>query len=171
VLVTPTRFASRVVGTLAVLVTLAGLAACSPAAKPLSALRLDSDRPTVLLAGCPDFQIDSLSVYPNGGSATAPASGPSRRLERTGSEVPDSMPLFGTPPAGWSVSDDGLTALAPGEAYGFTAYAQAQRTVTITFTPEDLAALGAGEVLIGKQPSSHEKVTEKEFRERAKDSC
>jgi len=166
-----TRVSGRVVGTFAALATLAGLAACRPAAKPLAAVRLDGGQPTVLLATCPDFQIDAISVYVESGSATAAASGPGRRLERTGPQAPDRMPLLGQPPAGWSASDSSLTALAPGQAYGLTAYAHAQPTLTITFTAEELAALGVGEVLVGKQPSSHEKVTEKEFRKRAEDSC
>lgn len=158
-------------GALAVLATLAGVAGCSPPAKPLVALRLDGGRPTVLLATCPGFRIDTLSLYSNSGSATVAAGGPNRWLERTGPGVPDSMPLFGTPPAGWSVSNGGLTALTPGQAYGLTGYAHARPTLTITFTAEDLAALGAAEVLLGKQPSSHEKVTEQQFRKRSEESC
>jgi hypothetical protein len=156
---------------LAALSALAGLTACTPAARPLTAVRMLGNLPTVLLAACSDFQIDSISLYPDSGDATVAAGGPDRRLERSGSEVPADLPIFGSPPPGWVVASGRLTALAPGQKYGLAGYAHARPTVPITFTAEDLAALGAGEVLVGKRPGSHQKVTEREFRKRAKDSC
>ncbi|WP_089006592.1 hypothetical protein [Micromonospora viridifaciens] len=99
---------------------------------------------------------------------TAVVDGPDRKLRRTGTQVPESMPLFGPPPDGWEVTDDRLTALAADQPYGLAAYDNARPTVGIT---ADLAGLGPDEVLVGKTPSSYKKVTEREYRKRAKDVC
>ncbi len=148
-----------------------GLAGCSPAALPLTAVRAAGGEPVVLLAGCADFQIDSISLYTTTRDVTASVDGPDRRLRRTGTQVPESMPLFGPPPAGWEVTDDRLTALAADQPYGLAAYGDGGKTVPITFTAADLAELGPDEVLVGKTPSSHKKVTEREYRKRAKNAC
>jgi hypothetical protein len=166
-----TTVAGRAAGALVVLAALPGLAACTPADLPLTAVRVTGSKPVVLLASCADFEIDRISVYTTSRDATASVDGPDWKVERTGAEVPESMPLFGEPPAGWTVVDDGLAALAADQPYGLSAYDNGRGTVPITFTGADLATLGPGEVLIGKTPSSHEKVTEEEFRKRAKDAC
>jgi len=154
-----------------VLAALPGLAACTPADRGLTAVRAAGGRPVVLLAGCADFEIDTVSVYTSSRDVTASVDGPDWEVQRTGVGVPDAMPLLGEPPRGWKVVDDSLAALAADQLYGLSAYADAHGTVPITFTDADLAALGPGEVLIGKTPSSHEKVTEQEFRKRAEDAC
>jgi len=153
------------------LALLTALGACTPAARPLTAVRVVGGQVTVLVATCTDFQLDTVSLYTDNSGSTGPALGPQRRLVRTGTDVPDSLQIFEAPPSGWSVAEAVLTALTPKQLYGLGGYAQAKSTVPIVFTAEDLAALGGDEVLVGRAPSSHEKVTEKKFRERAKKSC
>jgi hypothetical protein len=165
------RVAGRVAGALVVLAALPGLAGCGPPSRPLTAIRARDGQPVVLLAGCADFKIDDVSIVPESGDSTAVDNGPYRALNRTGSVVPDSMIFFDQPPAGWSVSQGVLTELAPDKTYNLMAYARADQTVPITFTSADLNALGPDEVLIGKLPGGHRKVTESDFRRRAKDSC
>jgi hypothetical protein len=166
-----TTVAGRAAGALVVLAALPGLAACTPADLPMTAVRAAAGGPVVLLASCADFEIDRVSVYTSSRDVTASVDGPGWEAERTGGGVPDAMPLLGEPPAGWKVVDDSLAALTPDQPYGLSANDNGRRTVPITFTDADLAALGPGEVLVGKTPSSHEKVTEQEFRKRAKDAC
>jgi hypothetical protein len=165
------RIAGRVAGALVVLAALPGLAACGPPDRPLTALTVAGGAPVVLLAGCDDFTVDSLTVYTRGRNPTVAADGPNRQLDRTGSTTPQSVPLFGDPPAGWQVTDDRLTELAADQSYGLSAFSKGRNTVPIGFTAADLTALAPGEVLVGKVPSSNEKVTEKEFRKRAKKAC
>ncbi|SCE79624.1 hypothetical protein GA0074695_1189 [Micromonospora viridifaciens] len=148
-----------------------GLAGCTPADRPLIAVRAADGEPAVLLAGCSDFQIDSISLLTTSRDVTALVDGPDRELRRTGTQVPESMPLFGPPPTGWEVTDDRLTALTADQPYGLAAYSNGRPTVPITFTAADLAELGPDEVLVGKTLSSHEKVTEREYRKRAKNAC
>jgi hypothetical protein len=167
----PLRIFGRVAGALVVLAALPGLAACTPAALPLTALRSAAGEPVVLLAGCPDYTIDEIQLYTSTTNVTASVDGPRRRIARTGAEVPASMPLFGDPPAGWKVTDEGLTELAADGYYSLVAYEGAQGTVGIGFAAADLAALRPDEVLIGARPNGHRTTTEQEFRERAKDAC
>lgn len=161
----------RIERALVALIAVSGLAACTPAARPMTAVRLVDGEPVVLLAGCADFQIDSVSVYAASGNSASAAPGHDRDIERTGDVVPESMPLFGDPPAGWRVTDKRLTALAPGQRYHLSAWGGTRKTVVITFADSDLAALGPDEVLVGKTPSTHKKTTEKKFREHAEDDC
>jgi hypothetical protein len=158
-------------GAAAVLGLLPGLAACTPGPWPMIAVRSVGGDPVVLLAGCDDFRIDRISVYPTSPDPTESTDGPRRRIERTGTVVPDSMPLFGPPPAGWTVTDDGLTEPAPGGLYGLGAASGTDDAVPVNFTVEDLAPLGPDEVLVGRSGSGQEKVTEQEFRRRAGQSC
>jgi hypothetical protein len=168
---TRTTLAGRTAGALVALVALSGLAACGPADRPVTAVRAVDGEPVVLLAGCSDFQIDRVSLYPSSVDAPVPDGSPDRTLDRTGTTVPESMPLFGDPPSGWTADDGRLTALAAGQAYSVSAYADGGSAVPITFTAADLAALGPDEVLVGKKPSSHKKVTEREFHKQAKKAC
>ncbi|MFI5496097.1 hypothetical protein [Actinoplanes sp. NPDC051859] len=165
------RVAGRAAGVLMVLAALPGLSACTPEAKPLTAIRAVDGEPVILLAGCPDFQIDSVSVYTESGDPTVAVDGPDRVLRRNGAPLPESLSLFGASPAGWTVTDERLTELAAGKSYGLSAFGDGGNVVPVTFTAADLAALGPGDVLIGKTPSSHEKVTEKEFRRQATEAC
>jgi len=166
-----TIVSGRVAGALVVLAALPGLAGCTPADLPMTAVRADGGHPVALLAGCSDFTIDRISVYTSTRDVTATVDGPNWKVESTGDQAPEVMPLLGEPPAGWKVIEDGLGQFAGDQPYGLMAYDNARGTVPITFTGADLTALGAGEVLVGKAPSSHEKMTESEFRKRAKDAC
>ncbi|SCE65723.1 hypothetical protein [Micromonospora chokoriensis] len=50
-------------GVLVTLAALAGLTACSPAAKPVLALRVADGQPALVIAECADFTADRISVY------------------------------------------------------------------------------------------------------------
>jgi hypothetical protein len=161
-----------VVGALIVLTALPGLAACTPAARPLVAVRAVDGRPTALLAVCDDFRIDAVRIYPNSREASAsPATG-QRRLERVGSSVPESLDLFGPAPAGWSAAVTELSAMEPGQTYTLAASDQGVQAQAVPlFTLADLTALGPDEVLVRGDHLDHKKTTEKDFRDHAADSC
>lgn len=157
-------------GALVVLAALPLLSGCTPALRVLIAVRAVDGEPVALLLSCPDFQIDDVSVYTVHRSVTATENGPDRILQRTGPTVPSALKLFGPPPSGWKVVVDDLTALEPGQSYGLGAGASGRSAESVTFTAEDLAALAPDEVLAG-DPRSHEKMTEREFRDGAEDEC
>jgi hypothetical protein len=171
------RFAGRAVGALVVLAALPGLASCSPAARPLIALRAVDGRPTILMASCDDFRIRSISVFPDSAGPTASVSTDRRRLERVDSPPaanaePESLDLFGAPPAGWTTAEAGLTGFTAGQSYTVAAYDRGRPAESVSlFTLADLSALGPDQVLVGDDRADHKATTEKEFRRKAADSC
>lgn len=164
------RLGGQVAGALVMLAALPALSGCTPAPRVLIAVRAVDGEPVALLAGCPDFQIDDVSLYTRHHSVTATENGPDRILGRTAPTVPSALRLFGPPPSGWNVDVDDLAALEPGQSYGLGAGSSGSTAESIIFTVEDLATLAPDEVLAGK-PRSHEKMTEREFREQAKGEC
>jgi len=158
-----------VAGALVALAALATLAGCSPADKPVTALRLVDGRPTLLIAACDAAEIDSVSVYAATGGATITAAWRARDPGSAG-PPPAEVTLLEAPP-GWSVSDSSLTAFAPGAAYTTAAYGSPGNAYPIDFTLERLGALGPGEVLAGEGHDEATAMSEGDFRARAKDSC
>ena len=153
-------------GAFAALALLSPLAGCTPADRPVTALRLVDGRPTLLIESCPDFRVDSVSVYPDPGADAV-----EWEIDADGTPADSAeIPLLTSPP-GWSVRQRTLTSLAPGTEYGLSAFADADRTVPIHFTLADLEALGPDEVLVGERPSGSKVVSEADFREKAGDSC
>ncbi len=153
-------------GALAALAIAASLSACTPAPKPVTAMRLAAGQPTLLVVSCPDFQIDYVSVY----LVTETSPRAAWVINREGGAVPVEVGLLEAPP-GWSVSDRSLGALADGAEYSAVAYDQARPSVTIHFTLAELAALGPDQVLVGKPASEREAVSEASFRKKARESC
>jgi hypothetical protein len=166
--VTRKTLVRSVAGVLCLLATLGTLSACTPADKPLTALRNVDGRPTLLVLSCPDFELDSLSVYPDPAGTGAATEW---EIDRAGGAVPESITLL-EPPPGWTATQTTLTALDPAAGYSVSGFDDgADSTVPIHFTLADLTALAPDQVLIGKPASRREAVSEKEFREDAKDSC
>lgn len=157
-------------GALGVLAMLGTLSACTPADRPLTALRYVDGRPTLLVVACPDFQLDSLAVYPDGGPA-ASASTIEWQILRESGAPPDQITLLGPPPTGWAAKQTSLTAFTPGQEYGVSAFDGADSAVPIHFTLADLEALAPGQVLVGKPASKRKAVSESTFRDDAGDSC
>jgi hypothetical protein len=160
-----------VAGALVVLATLATLAGCSPAAKPVTALRLVDGHPTLLVAKCDDANIDAVSVF-TGDGATITEAWRARdpRLPAETGAPPDEIRLLEAP-SGWSVSDDSLTTFAPGVDYTATAYGSPGDAFPIDFTLEKLAALDPGQVLAGESNNEATAMSEKDFRDNAEDAC
>jgi hypothetical protein len=157
---------ARAAGVLAALALLSPLAACTPADQPVTALRLVDGRPTLLVLACPNFNVDSVSVYPGSGADAFEWEINADGEPANAAEIP-----LLTSPEGWSVREASLTALTPGTEYGVSAFDDARRAVPIHFTLADLEALGPDDVLVGERPSGSKVVSEADFREKAGDSC
>ena len=162
----------RVVGTLAVLATLAALAGCTPADKPVAALRLVDGRPTLLVVPCDEARIDWISVFTTGG--TTPPPGESGIVadwaaNSPNGEAPEQVRLLEAP-AGWTVTKNSLTEFTPGTEYTATALGSPGDAFSIDFTLAALEVLGPDEVLVGEHPDA-KVMSEKDFRENADDAC
>jgi hypothetical protein len=151
------------VGALAALTTL--LAACTPADKPVTALRYVNNRPILLIA-CPTMYPHRISLFTEGASPAA-----AWRIDRDATDVPlpTEVTLLDTPP-GWTASEQSLTALQPDAVYAVALYGR-PNAVPITFTLDELAALRSGQVLIGEVASQRKAVSESKFRATAKHAC
>jgi hypothetical protein len=151
------------VGALAALTTL--LAACTPADRPVTALRYLNNRPVLLIA-CPTMTPDRISMYNSSGSPMI-----SWTINRgaTDTPLPAEVTLLETPP-GWAVSKQSLTVLQPGVEYS-VAVSGRSNAVPITFTLGELAALRSGQVLIGEVAPQRNAVRESQFRATARDAC
>jgi hypothetical protein len=158
------------------LAAVATLPACTPAERPVTALRLVDGHPTLVIESCPDFHVDGVRVFTTdpspapGGVSSAAATRQRWVADRTGGSVPGELRLLEASP-GWSVSERSLTAFAPGKEYVAWAFDQAAAAVSINFTLAELAALGPDDVLVGRPSSKRAAVSESRFREEAKESC
>jgi hypothetical protein len=165
------RLIARVAGAVAVLVAVGGLSGCIAEDPGFVAVRLVDGQLVMLLARCPDFQLDAVSVYLEDTSSASNAHDlVTRSLKRTGAEVPTSFRFFGRPPKGWEVVGDQLPELQPGKQYGATGSAPTGFSGTMRFTLADLARLAPDEVLVGVNYLT-KKMTEQEFRENAQGDC
>jgi hypothetical protein len=158
-----------VAGTLVVLAALAGLAGCSPADKPVAALRLVDGEPTLLIAECDDAEINTVSVYTSADGASVDEAWGARTDYLSPVEASE-IRLLQTPP-GWSLTDSTLTEFAPGSEYTVAAYGSSSDAFPIDFTMDQLAALGPDAVLVGESPSETKTRSEADFRDNAKDAC
>jgi hypothetical protein len=152
-----------VTGTLATLATL--LTACTPAPKPVTALRYVNNRPILLIA-CPTINSGRISLYVDDDSPSA-----AWRIDREATDVPlpTEVTLFETPP-GWTVSEQSLTTLQPGVGYSVAMRGRSNST-PIRFTIANLAALRTGQVLVGKPTGPAKAVRESQFRATARNAC
>jgi hypothetical protein len=151
------------VGALAALTTL--LAACTPADKPVTALRYGNNHPVLIIA-CPTIYPDRISLYTKGAS---PSAGWTIDRDATDTPLPTEVTLLETPP-GWTASEHSLTALRPGAVYAVALFDRSN-AVPITFTLDELAALRSGQVLIGEVASQRKAVRESKFRTTARNAC
>jgi hypothetical protein len=155
----------RVAASAAALLAAGLLAGCTPANKPVTALRWVNGH-AVLLIACPTMPSDRISVYLNSGSPST-AWTIDRAAQAGG--LPGQVTLFEAP-GGWTVSDGSLTALQPGVRYDVWVLGHA-KSVPITFTVADLTALAGDQVLVGEPASRSKVVSESTFRADAKKAC
>jgi hypothetical protein len=147
-----------VVGVLAASTTV-GLAACSPKAPQVTALRAVDGQPVLLIAACDGFDVARISVFPEETSSAEKWT-----VNRGTGAAPDEVPLLHAP-QGWTAESGTLPALRPRTEYSVAAYGeQARPAVPIRFTVEQVAGLGAGEVLIGRPSGGGKAVSESKFR-------
>ncbi|TQJ20723.1 hypothetical protein FBZ33_0926 [Micromonospora sp. A202] len=152
-------------GVLVTLAALAGLTACSPADKPVIALRVVDGQPALVLAECADFTADRISVYTIGVTPAA-----SWTIDRdSGSEV-TSLTLLETPPD-WHPAEQTLVAFDPNIEYSVAAYGNPRNAVPVRFTLAEVTGLGPEKVLVGGSAGKRKAVTETAFRDRAKKTC
>ncbi len=140
-----------------------GLAACSPKASSVAALRFVDGEFTLLIASCDGFEANRISVYPE----TRNVAGNWTVARGTG-EAPHEVPLTETP-QGWTVEVDTLGELRPDTEYGVSVFSEgAKSAVPIRFTVEQVAKLKGDDVLVGQPADVGKAVSEKEFRS---DAC
>ncbi|WFF03242.1 hypothetical protein [Micromonospora sp. WMMD964] len=155
----------RAVGVLVTLAALAGLTACSPADKPVLAVRVVDGQPALVLAECAEFTADRISVY------TVDVT-PAERwtIDRDGGgEVRDVT--FFAPPTGWTADEQTLTAFEPDTEYSVAAYGDRHNAVPVHFTLAEVTGLGPEQVLTGGTAGKRKAVTETAFRDKAKKAC
>ncbi|MEH1165370.1 hypothetical protein V6V47_08280 [Micromonospora sp. CPCC 205539] len=155
----------RVAGALVALAALLGLTACSPAEKPVSALRVVDGQPALVLAQCSVFTADRISV-----STTDATPSESWTIDRGGATEVTAVTLL-QPPSGWTVGEQSLVALKPDVEYALAASGRQNDAETVHFTLAEVTGLGPEQVLVGDGGSKRKAVTETAFRDRAKKVC
>ncbi|MEO3769972.1 hypothetical protein [Micromonospora sp. B9E7] len=152
-------------GVLATLTALAGLSACTPADKPLTALRVVDGEPVLVVAECAVFTATRIAVF-----TEDPAPLAKWAIEREGTEELAAVTLL-QPPPGWRVAEQSLVAFEPDVEYAVTAHGDQNDADSIDFTMKDLTELGPGQVLVSDGGTKRKAVTETAFRDRAKKAC
>ncbi|MFC5924786.1 hypothetical protein [Micromonospora vulcania] len=151
-------------GVLVTLAALAVLSACSPAEKPVIALRVVDGQPTVVLAECAVFSAKRIAVFTTKLTPTAKWA-----IERDGGEEPGTVTLL-QPPPGWRVLEQSLVAFEPDIEYSVAAHGDRNDAETVRFTLAEVTRLGPEQVLVGSG-DERKAITETAFRERAKKVC
>lgn len=162
----PRRGAARVVRSLVLAVAvLAAGAGCTPADQPVTAVRAVDGRPTLLVAACAVPDIDRISVYANGTEEFRDWT-----IVRESGPTPDAVRLLEVP-EGWTVETELLTRFESDAEYGVSAFGGSRDAVPVHFTLTALTGLRPDQVLVGDSPSGWRVVSEREFQERAAESC
>ncbi|GGO29967.1 hypothetical protein [Micromonospora parathelypteridis] len=146
------------------LTALAGLSACTPADKPLTALRVVDGQPVLVVAECAVFTATRIAVF-NEGTPTGKWA-----IEREGTEELAAVTLL-QPPPGWKVAEQSLVALEPDTLYAVTAYGSQNDAAPIDFTLGEVTRLGPDQVLVNDGGTKRKAITETAFRDRAKKAC
>ncbi|MFF2193532.1 hypothetical protein [Streptomyces sp. NPDC058157] len=132
-----------------VVLVLSGLAACTPAEKSLLAVeRADNGATRVLIAPCPGYDADDLSVFLDEDSQGLRSWALTSELN---SGSPGQVELF-KPLEGWKVYDSTLTELrTPGKYVATVSGSINSRGLSgrVAFTVADLEHLGKGQVFSG----------------------
>ncbi|WP_433552995.1 hypothetical protein ACQP08_06310 [Micromonospora zamorensis] len=152
-------------GVLVTLAALAGLTACSPADKPLTALRVVNGQPVLVVAECAVFTATRIAVFT--GEPAPPAKW---AIERAGTEQLAAVTLL-QPPPGWNVAEQSLAAFEPDIEYAVTAYGDQNKAESINFTLTQVSELRPDQVLVSDGGTKRKAVTETAFRDRAKKAC
>ncbi|MGW2625950.1 hypothetical protein [Micromonospora taraxaci] len=152
-------------GVLVTLAALAGLAACSPADKPVLALRVDDGRLTLLVAECDVFTAKRISVFTIGLEPTQ-----KWVITSADGENVAAVTLL-EPPPGWRVEQQTLAAFEADIKYAVSAYGDQTNADSVNFTPTQVSELGADQVLVSEGGTKQKAVTETAFRDRAKKVC
>ena len=158
----------RILGFVAGLTLVLGLAGCTPAPEGKVALRSSGDGGVELLfRPCPGQRLWSVIVRQEGTGADRYAwhvDGPSSSPELT------SVRVFETP-EGWTLAEDNLTGFEPGVSYVVTAFVGSVIASEVMFTVADLDALPAGKVLGRGNTNKPAQLTMDEFAKVAAKDC
>ncbi|MEU1399953.1 hypothetical protein ABZ403_28290 [Micromonospora zamorensis] len=152
-------------GVLVTLAALAGLAACTPADKPLTAIRVVNGQPVLVVAECAVFTATRIAVF-----TEDPAPPAKWAIEREGTEQLAAVTLL-QPPPGWNVAEQSLAAFEPDIEYAVTAYGDHNDAEPIDFALDEVTGLGPDQVLVSGAGTKRKAVTETAFRDRAKKTC
>ena len=121
-----TRPRTRPVSFLVTLAALAGLSACSPADKPVLAVRAVDGQPALLLAECSVFTADRISVYT---IDVTPAA--SWTVDRDGGAEVAGVTVLELPP-GWTIDEQTLAAFDSATEYSAAAYGAQRDAIPFT---------------------------------------
>ncbi|MET8461770.1 hypothetical protein [Micromonospora zamorensis] len=152
-------------GVLVTLAALAGLTACSPADKPLTALRVVNGQPVLVVVECAVFTATRIAVF-----TEEPAPPAKWAIERAGTEQLAAVTLL-QPPPGWNVAEQSLAAFEPDIEYAVTAYGDQNKAEPVHFTLAQVSELPPDQVLVSDGGTKRKAVTETAFRDRAKKTC
>ncbi|MDG4779522.1 hypothetical protein O7614_07690 [Micromonospora sp. WMMD961] len=152
-------------GVLVTLTALAGLSACTPADKPLTALRVVDGQPVLVVAECAAFTATRIAIF-----TEEPAPPAKWAIEREGTDELAAVTLL-QPPPGWKVAEQSLVAFEPDVEYAATAHGDQNDADPIDFTMRELTALGPDQVLVSDGGAKRKAVSETAFRDRAKKAC
>ncbi|MEV4494202.1 hypothetical protein AB0J84_00630 [Micromonospora arborensis] len=144
---------------------MAGLSACSPADKPLIALRVVDGQPVLVVVECAVFTATRIAVFNEGDAPAAKWA-----IEREGTEELAPVTLLQLPP-GWKVAEQSLVAFEPGTEYAVTAHGDQNDANPIDFTLGEVTGLGPEQVLVSDGGTKRKAITETAFRDRAKKAC
>ncbi|MEU1642361.1 hypothetical protein [Micromonospora zamorensis] len=150
---------------LVTLAALAGLSACSPADKPVLALRVLDGQPTLFVAECAVFTADRISVFTIGVTPTAKWA-----IIREGGEKVATVTLL-EPPSGWRLEQQSLVAFEPDIVYSVAAYGDQNKAESVNFTLAQVSELRPDQVLVSDGGTKRKAVTETAFRDRARKAC
>lgn len=144
-----------------------GVSGCTPASNRILALRLVDGRPTLLVAACGESELRTVSVFVDNDTDTDTSSW--TITHRSGS-VPSVITLL-DPLPGWEIQEKSLTRLRPEVRYRVGGYGAGADAFPLTFTLARLSQLGSREVLVADPKSEWKVVSEKEFRDGAREDC
>ncbi|MFI6268560.1 hypothetical protein [Micromonospora zamorensis] len=150
---------------LVTLAALAGLSACSPADKPVLALRVLDGQPTLLVAECAVFTADRISVFTIGVTPTAKWA-----IIREGGEKVATVTLLESP-SGWRLEQQSLVAFERDIVYSVAAYGDQNKAESVHFTLAQVSELRPEQVLVSDGGTKRKAVTETAFRDRARKAC
>jgi hypothetical protein len=165
----------RLLSALAGVVTLLGLAGCSPDPHPYLALTMVNDRPTLLIAACARSQVSSITLSESDNtvarewSVAAPLSTPAPNgVKHPTVAAPARIALF-EKPSSWLIRQETMRAFRDDAEY--RVHGGLANVASLEFTVARLRELAPGMVLTGVGYQDQHVVPEADFEKAAQKDC